>query len=169
MKVLKMMKKTSWSDWPFWKKLWGEISANGELKRRYRRQRRAEASRSAPMASWSVAIGANGDAQVSSSASLKRRHRRSSSVAIGVDRQWRRLASRSVWVGVVSVTVELNRRWFELHQWRLSSTATMGWSCRRFGVGFLVFFFFWTEMAIEMFCSSWFLLGLGIEIRLISL
>ena len=31
------------------------------------------------------------------------------------------------------------------------------------------FFFFLTEMAIEMFCSSWFLLGLGIEIRLISL
>ena len=30
-------------------------------------------------------------------------------------------------------------------------------------------FFFWTEMAIEMFCGSWFLFGLGIEIRLISL
>ena len=31
------------------------------------------------------------------------------------------------------------------------------------------FFFFFTEMAIEMFCGSWFPFGLGIEIRLISL
>ena len=31
-------------------------------------------------------------------------------------------------------------------------------------------FFFFIEMAIEMFCGSWFLFGvLGIEIRLISL
>ena len=29
--------------------------------------------------------------------------------------------------------------------------------------------FFFTEMAIEMFCGSWFPFGLGIEIRLISL
>ena len=44
-----------------------------------------------------------------------------------------------------------------------------GWNCWRFGVGILVFFFFFflTEMAIEMFCGSWFLFGvLGIEIRL---
>ena len=76
-----------------------------------------------------------------------------------------------MWVGVVSIAVELNRRWVELHWRRLSSTATVGWSCRRFGVGFLVFvFFFMIEMAIEMFCGSWFLFGvLGIEIRLISL
>ena len=47
-----------------------------------------------------------------------------------------------------------------------------GWCRQRFGVGILVFFFFFflTEMAIEMFCGSWFFLGvLGIEIRLISL
>ena len=31
------------------------------------------------------------------------------------------------------------------------------------------FFFLFTEMAIEMFYGSWFLFGLGIEIRLISL
>ena len=101
-------------------------------------------------------------------ATLKRRRRLG--ITIGVDCQRRRL---SVAIGVGwshQCRLELNRRWFELHRQRLSLTATMGWSCRRFGVGFLVFvFFFMIEMAIEMFCGSWFLFGLGIEIRLISL
>ena len=70
-----------------------------------------------------------------------------------------------MWVGVVGVTVELNQRWFELHRRRLS---TMAMVVCVFGI--LGSFFFFTKMAIAMFCASWFLFGvLGIEIRLISL
>ena len=62
-----------------------------------------------------------------------------------------------MWVEVIGVAVEFNRQ-------QLSSIATV--VCV---FGILVFFFL-TEMAIAMFCGSWFLFGvLGIEIRLTNL
>ena len=107
-------------------------------------------------------------------ATLKRRRRLG--VTIGVDCQRRRL---SVAIGVGwsrQCRLELNRRWFELHwQWfelhrrRLSSTATMGWSCRRFGVGFLVFFFFFffsLKWLLKCFVALGFLLGWVLKLDL---
>ena len=87
------MKKTSWSGWPFWKKLRGEIGANGELKHRYQRQ-------------WwhlSVAIGANDELKCRDQ--RQRRAEASWSVPTATVKRWDRRRSP------MAMLKHHNRRW----------------------------------------------------------